>query len=260
MGNTIANPGPVQIIGRASECLRRLMEAGLSYEALQVPIDDPEMRKRLVQFWLSAGHGPTTSQKRARKIMGQNFLGIEESVQCLDVKPTEDELRTFFKEVPFAEEVLKACKETHVLVADFGLSILEVRESAGSLFYLPPEGVWYDKEPFVREKGGMGWRLVRKDIVPGSTSRTWQEQLELLTEGEEVPKARVMVYTIILHYLATKGRLFEHIYSVRCQDVNSVGHRLSVYSHYFNDLGLFMECRLSDFCAQDNGLASVRKF
>jgi len=51
MEKTIANPDPAKVISRASECLRRLMEAGLSYEDLQKPIDNPEMRQRLVRFW-----------------------------------------------------------------------------------------------------------------------------------------------------------------------------------------------------------------
>ncbi len=51
MEKTIANPDPAKVISRASECLRRLMEAGLSFEDLQKPIDNPEMRQRLVRFW-----------------------------------------------------------------------------------------------------------------------------------------------------------------------------------------------------------------
>jgi len=44
-----------KVIGRSAECLRRLMEAGLSYKNLQLPIDDPKMRDRLVRFWKSGG-------------------------------------------------------------------------------------------------------------------------------------------------------------------------------------------------------------
>lgn len=55
MSEIIANLMAAKVIGRASECMRRLLEAGLSYEALQMPIDDPEMRGRLVRFWMSGG-------------------------------------------------------------------------------------------------------------------------------------------------------------------------------------------------------------
>ncbi len=53
---TIANPEPAKVISHASECMRRLMEAGLSYEDLQTPINDPEMRQRLVQYWKTKAH------------------------------------------------------------------------------------------------------------------------------------------------------------------------------------------------------------
>ncbi len=60
MGKSIANQevntvDASKVIGRSAECLRRLMEAGLSYADLQLPIDDPEMRDRLVRFWKSGG-------------------------------------------------------------------------------------------------------------------------------------------------------------------------------------------------------------
>jgi hypothetical protein len=55
MSEIIANLMAAKVIGHASECMRRLLEAGLSYEALQMPIDDPEMRGRLVRFWMSGG-------------------------------------------------------------------------------------------------------------------------------------------------------------------------------------------------------------
>lgn len=55
MKEIIANLMAAKVIGHASECMRRLLEAGLSYEALQMPIDDPEMRGRLVRFWMSGG-------------------------------------------------------------------------------------------------------------------------------------------------------------------------------------------------------------
>jgi hypothetical protein len=51
MKTNIANQDLVKALNRANECLRRLIEAGLSYDDLQTPITDPEMRARLVKFW-----------------------------------------------------------------------------------------------------------------------------------------------------------------------------------------------------------------
>ncbi len=52
MVNPIANQNltPSQVLGRTNECMRRLFDAGLVFDALQVPIDDPRARERLVKF------------------------------------------------------------------------------------------------------------------------------------------------------------------------------------------------------------------
>jgi hypothetical protein len=47
----IANQELSKVLGRANECMRRLIEAGLTFEDLQSPIDDPQMRERLVRYW-----------------------------------------------------------------------------------------------------------------------------------------------------------------------------------------------------------------
>jgi hypothetical protein len=73
----------------------------------------------------------------------------------------------------------------------------------------------------------VGWHLVRKTPVSNSTSKTWLEQQAILSKDEETPTARVMIYTMIGHYLATGERLFESIY-VRCSDVDSGGLRVCV--------------------------------
>ena len=80
MAKTIANQiPPSKVSGRLATLHRILEEAGLSYEDLQRPIDDPEMRKRLVRFWRSGGFEPTASQKLARAILPNgHFFGPED--------------------------------------------------------------------------------------------------------------------------------------------------------------------------------------
>ena len=234
MKTTIANPSPVQAIGRASECMRRLMEAGLSYEDLQFPIDDPAMRRRLVYFWASYGYEPTTSQRRAREIMGRNLFGVKEAIKHFGVNPTKQQI-TALTEIPFSGAVLQECKDTHVLVAVFPLSILEIRgKMTSELFY---DQSWYNKESFAKDCGDVSWQLVRKTPVSDSTSKSWDEQQALLAKNEETPTARIMVYTTIGHFLATCERLFEKIY-VRCSDIDSDGYRVSVGDFGSGGLGV----------------------
>lgn len=170
---------------------------------------------------------------RAREIMGTNMFGVEEAMKHFGVNPSKAQLAAL-AEIPFSEAVLEQCKDTHVLVAVFPLSILDIRSKANvrNLFY---DQLCFNDESFVKSRGKVGWQLVRKTPVDNSTSRDWTEQQALLGKEDETPTAQVLAYTIIGQYLATSERLFEHIY-VRTSSVGSGGRR--VYLGYFVATGL----------------------
>lgn len=257
MVKSIANQQitPSQVSGRLATWHRVMEEAGLTYDDLQGPIDDSELRKRLVRFWQSGGYEPTTTQKIARAI-GIPVFGIEEAVQHFGVKPTRAQLAVL-TEIPFTEAELRECKDTHILVAVFPLSILEIRGKIPAdkrLFY---NQSWYDKESFAKDRRGeTAWHLVRKTEVPNSTSKNWQEQQALLAKNEETPTAQEMVYSIIGHFLATGERLFENIY-VHCSDVDSFGRR--VYVGIFDSDGLVVNYLWGGYRGSGVCLASARK-
>ena len=176
----------------------------------------------LALYAINGGVEPSSSQTRARELMGKNFFGIEEAIKHFGVNPSRRQLAVL-GEVPFSDETLTVCKDTHVLVAVFPLSIVDLRSKVAdnnqTLFYKQD---WYDKQAFANDKGETGWQLVRKEPIAKSTSKTWGKQQALLSEDEETPKAQVMVYTIIGIFLATGERLFEKVY-VRCVDFVSGG-------------------------------------
>jgi len=259
--NTIANQLPTDVtfekqLGQLATWVRVMRQAGLPIEeALQTPIDDPEMRKRLVRFWNSGGYEPTTTQKLARAI-GIPVFGIEEAVQHFGVKPTRAQLSAL-AEIPFTEAELRECKDTHILVAVFPMSIIEIRGKIPRdqrLFYNQD---WYNKESFAKDRGEAAWHLVHKTPVANSTSKIWDEQQALLAKNEETPTARVMVYTIIGHFLVTNERLFENVY-VRCSDVDSRGNR--VYVGDFDSDGLLVHAYWGGGRSDFLGVASARKF
>lgn len=193
---------------------------------------DPAFVANIARLMVNGGYESSTSQKLTREIMGKNFFGIEEAIKHFGVNATKQRL-AYLAEVPFSEEVLKSCKDTHVLVAVFPLSILDIRgiakkQSDRTLFYSQD---WYDKQAFAKDKGEVGWQLVRKEPIANSTSKTWSDQQALLSKDEETPTARIVVYTTVGHFLATGERLFEKIY-VRCVDLDSDGRR--VYVGYFD--------------------------
>jgi hypothetical protein len=65
----IANHELLKALGRANECMRRLIEAGLSFDDLQVPINDPRMRERLVRYWKN----PITALNHNSIVVNRNF-------------------------------------------------------------------------------------------------------------------------------------------------------------------------------------------
>ncbi len=232
----VANPDPKKVVARTGECLRLLLEAGLSFDDLQTPIDDPDFRQRLVTFWqrraIVVEVQETDSQKAARDIMGRNFLGLPEVAQYYG--DLSEEQTAALAEVPFSEDTLRTCAESHVLMADIGLSILDVRQKAcKGLFYSQD---WFNGEQFAREtEKAACWRLIRKTPVDDSTSKAWNEQKKLIADTDEIPSARQVVYMIILNFLATGERLFETLY-VRTSSVPSYCNRVLV--GYFDRGGL----------------------
>lgn len=217
--------------------------------ALQEIISSSKKLDDVVQV-KSINYDEPVSHRRAREIMGKNFLGIPEVDLHFAITPFHLEV---FEEIPFPEGVLRECADTHILVADIGLSILHIRKRAGKLFYSQD---WYKLEEFAREPEKPQWRLIKKSEVPNSTGKTWQEQQELVTDTEEISTARAMVYAIILNYLDKGERMLEHMY-VRTSSIDSDGYHVHV--GHFDSHGLSVSYDWGVSRDSDLGLASARK-
>jgi hypothetical protein len=148
-----------------------------------------------------------TSLEHAAQIMDKNMLGPDAAVRHFRVSYTEEELLQFAF-IPYSEGMLHACKHTHVLFAGAQLSVNEVRKIAASDFY---DLDWYSHEPFANDrKVIIRWYLLRKDLVPESRSKSYDEQTALL-KGEEVPLACEMTYLVILYWLTHRERLLSDV-------------------------------------------------
>jgi len=197
---------------------------------------------------------------RASEIMGRNFFGVGENIQYFNFLPSErdidalSEIRTPRGRL-ISEKQLIECRDTHILVAMFKVSILNIR------FQLAPElfsdQEWYEGQSFAKECGAVGWQLVRKTPVDGSLSRCWDEQQRLLNENEEIPSAQVVTYTTIGHFKVTGDHLFGRT-CIRCPDLSSKNHH--VFVGHFDIGGLKFDDDWNDtFCRYDVGVASVLK-
>ncbi len=196
---------------------------------------------------------------RAREIMGKNFFGIEEAVKYFGINPNKAQQFKSIATIP-SLAILDQVKDTHILIAVFPLSILEIRKRNSKLFY---EQWWYQGELFAKNSPSKpSWQLVRKTPVDNSVAKNWQEQKMLLLNDEllndeEVPSAQVMVYTIIGHFLNTGERLFEKGL-VRTASVDFYGSRVNL--GYFNSEGLFIGTIWDHVCDDCLAVAAAWRF
>ena len=200
-----------------------------------------EVADVLKRYAAGAGYEPTvnntptapteTNHAAAEAIMGSNFLGIAQVEKAFGVKFTPAQQQKLAMIPESILKVLKACARTHILVAGFPLSINNVRANsnvvgnAEQLFCSMTGTGWYNEQPFANVNVEVRWYLLRKTPVNNSTSRWYKDQLKLLTEGEENPWARDVVFATIALFLTTGERLFETIW-VRCKDTTSFRDRV----------------------------------
>lgn len=203
------------------------------------------------------------NQKRAREIMGRNFFGVEEAIKYFGVNPTSEQLSAL-SEIPFSEAVLEQARDTHVLVAVFPLSIFDIRGKEKNKFFAGQDSDHlYSKgaeKSIIEERGEASWQLVRKTPVENSISKDWREQRVLIGKDDEIPTARVMIYTIIGYYLATGERLFENVL-IRTSSYMDFGGYCGSYPvviGHFNQAGLRFDG--STRALNNVGLASAKKF
>lgn len=178
----------------------------------------------------------------AREILGNDFVSPEEIAA---VRPgvvyNPKQLLELGNTVP-SREVLEWCRDNGFMVVAGPArptSLLDIRELERSHFY-SKEGGWYaaDSETFARnDKATCRWLMLRKEPVPGSTSKTWDEQQKLLSSLEVTPNVAEQVWGMTT-YKAVRGvYLLPSIY-VRTSSVDSSGFRVNVGDFDGDGLGV----------------------
>jgi hypothetical protein len=240
--------------GQVSQTLRVLEKLGIMPEDLERLRRDRPFAHRLAAFWrtgarMVASIPDNAAQARARTIMGRNFLGLEDVHRGYGIVLPAKPLAV----IPFGEETLRQCKDTHVLVAGAALSLNEIRA-------LVPDNLpvwnWPSREPRDNARMCVRWYLLRTEPIPASRAKTYQKQCLLLTTNEEVPLACEMTYMVILYWLTHGVRLLPDAY-VRCSDAPSDYHRIHLGD--FGSNGLTVSYSWDGDCFDTLGLASARK-
>jgi hypothetical protein len=174
----------------------------------------PQNAKNIIRLIMRSGPNRSTDIKRAREIMGKNFFGVEEAIKVFNPKLHTNEL-AYLTKVPWNKDVLTFCKDTHLLVAVFPLSICGVRKKHKNLF---DDIFWYKDETFANRRGKTEWRLISKIPLVPDTRGEIRKANKLLAIDEYIPNAQTMVYATIGHFLSTGEKLFEKPLCVRCFD------------------------------------------
>lgn len=108
---------------------------------------------------------------------------------------------------------------------------------------------------FCHRASEVGWMLIRREVVPGSTSCNWVNQQALIPEGEHVPTASELVQAVICRAVLTDERLLPAI-CARTIGVDSDGNHVIV--GYFDAYGLIFLFWF-DRASGDVGLSTSRK-
>jgi len=210
----------------------------------------------LKEFELETSETP--SQQTAREIMGVDFHGIPEVERFFgEMTDSQRKQAEVIPEKIMADVRAMTPEERskYILEYDTGISLLDVRAKARKgLFYKQD---WLKGEEFAKRTETARWRLIRKTPVDGSFSKNWIQQERLIdSQIDEIPSTRQVVYTMILHFLATGERLFETCY-VRTCDVDSNGLRVDVGG--FDGVGLRVRIWLDSGPVGFLGLSAARK-
>ncbi len=221
--------------GQTNGAFQRLMAAfGEKADVAVTRINtEPTFVERLAEYAINGSTVPNASQDGAREIMGKNFFGIPEAIKHFGINPTKREL-AILSEIPFSSKELMMRKDTHILVAVFPISIIEISKKVQKdLFNI--YALWNENPSFIKDRGITSWQLILKTPVINSVNKNWIEQQFFINSDEEVPTAQIMVYTIIGHFLNTKEKLFEEIY-FRVSNLDPDGDR--VFVSVFCDMDL----------------------
>jgi len=183
--------------------------------------------------------------ERAKEVLGRDFLGVgaikklEQELEKVGVNVefiTRDENGNL-PPFPYTEEDLKLAKENGEMLVlrpkailrggrEVPLTLIEFRE----LFRKDPLGKmqtvvysfradardWYKGEKFATSTGEikLGWSLVKKDVLDGSTNTNWNDQEQLLRQYEAGLKRKGAKNTSVKRRTATEAFYDELLYYV----------------------------------------------
>lgn len=182
-----------------------------------------------------------TTIEDAKKIMGDNFIGVDELNSISDKFSVS--IPKILPEIPFnTEELIEKKKDYFLLlgVSEFlngtPINLINLR----SLFGINPElsepcfynQDWYLKEEFINKVLETKWYLIRKKIIDDSRA----VQPTILDKQYIFPSSILLAYSFFVSWFAKNEILWKNDF-VWCSDFDNLGDRIYV-GRYFDDKGL----------------------
>jgi hypothetical protein len=180
-----------------------------------------------------------TAIAEARKIMGPNFLGMEELQSVAQEFPVM--APSSICSIPYTIQELEVYARDYILVLGVDritpnspLNLLSLRHRYGvnpdvlePCFYNQD---WYLQEEFAMTTLENKWYLLRKTVLPATRSLLPDE---ILNRGIHFPSAILCAYTFFFFYFVRKEFLWYHDF-IWCSDTDHNGDR--IYVGKYNDI------------------------
>ena len=195
---------------------------------------------------------PTPEQARAQSIMGDNFFGPCDAVNCFGIEPPVTQL-DYLSNIQTAggrairEDELVSCRDSHVLVALFPLSVKDIFSRT-----YKKRGVWFngqhtdnfEESSCVKKRADVGWYLMEKKPHPRTFGKNFNQLQDMLLAGDndlEMVSVQLMVYALSGFFLKTKKWLFDDTF-VFCNDLSDssgahviTGQKDGLFVNYYWD-------------------------
>lgn len=175
----------------------------------------------------------------AREILGNDFIDPEEIAAARGLSYSEAQIVELERTLPDRETLEWLKQNDYYLVAGSPrpMSLLSVQEINRSYFYWKTESRYANEaEAFARtEKVTCRWYMLRRGLMPNSTSKTWSEQQELLSNRVTAPTAVELIWGMTVYKAVRSIYLLGSVYA-RTSSVDSDGY--PVTAGFFGGNGL----------------------
>ena len=269
----IAHQNPTAVLDTVAKFHRLLTKEGVTMEHISGPNNSVVKRRNLAEYLKTGcpkvnGNGEVVTNQLpeghelAHLILGDDYITPEEIATAHGViSYTDEQLEHFADTLPDTQTILWLRANRYMLIAgpSTELNLLQVRDLDNMLFYLKTGG-WYagDKEKSAHTDvvSSCEWLAIRKEAMPNSLSKTWDEQQDLLTEVEHVPNAPEVSYAVTAYFKVRGIYLLNGKY-VRTSSVDAGGSHVGVGE--FDESGLSVDDTWIDDRRGCVGVSSARK-